>query len=113
MYTKQETGEGIIAYHVMDLTPLEMHELCVMRKRIYQVLESHQKKDSKKEYLSDDELITLASMFGTLTSGCAALEESSFSKHRKHVVDALKDLKRSTPHPLSEDADLFGGSEDE
>lgn len=99
MYTQQETGEGVIAYHVMNLTPLEMHELCVMRKRIYQVLESHQK-DSKKEYLSDDELITIAAMFGTLTSGCATLEESSFSKHRKCVVDALKDLKESAPQTV-------------
>ena len=96
MYTQSETGEGVIAYHVMNLTPLEMHELCVMRKRIYQVLESHQK-DSKKEYLSDDELITLVRMIGTLTSGCGTLEESSFSKHREHIVAALKDLKKSAP----------------
>ena len=41
-------GEGAVAYDVIGLTPLEMHELCVMRKRIYQVLESHHE-DSKKK----------------------------------------------------------------
>lgn len=106
MQISKQTGEGIVSYSINDLTPLEMHELCVMRKRIYQVIESHQKNSRKKEYLSDDELITLVSMIGTLTQGCATLEESSFSKHRKEVVDALKDLQSS---PLPKDDDLFGG----
>lgn len=99
-------GEGAVAYNAIGLTPLEMHELCSMRKRIYQVIESHHKDSKKKEYLSDDELITIVSMFGVLTQGCSTLEESSFTKHRKHVTGALKDLKS---HPLPDDANLFGG----
>lgn len=99
-------GEGAVAYDVIGLTPLEMHELCSMRKRIYQVLESHHEGSKKKEYLSDDELVTLVSMISVLTQGCGTLEESSFTKQRKYIVDALKDLKS---HPLPDDADLFGG----
>jgi len=99
-------GEGAVAYNVIGLTPLEMHELCSMRKRIYQVLESHHEGSKKKEYLSDDELIILVSMISVLTQGCDTLEESSFTKHRKQIVDALKDIKS---HPLPDDADLFGG----
>ena len=99
-------GEGAVAYNVIGLTPLEMHELCSMRKRIHQVIESHHKDSKKKEYLSDDELITIVSMFGVLTQGCSTLEESSFTNHRKCIVDALKDLKS---HPLPDDANLFGG----
>ena len=106
MKVNKVIGEGAVAYDVNGLTPLEMHELCSMRKRIYQVLESHHKDSKKKEYLSDDELITLVSMLGVLTQGCSTLEESSFTKHRKHVAGALKDLKS---HPLPDDADLFGG----
>ena len=105
MTINKQTGEGIVSYSINDLTPLEMHELCAMRKRIYQVIESHQKDSKKKEYLSDDELITLVSMIGVLTQGCSTLEESSFSKHRKEVADALKDLKSSS---LPKDDDLFG-----
>lgn len=106
MQINKQTGEGIVSYSINDLTPLEMHELCVMRKRIYQVLESHHKYSKKKEYLSDDELITLVSMIGTLTQGCGPLEESAFSKHHKEIVDALKDLQSS---PSTKDDDLFGG----
>lgn len=106
MQINKQTGEGIVSYSINDLTPLEMHELCVMRKRIYQVIESHQKNSKKKEYLSDDELITLVSILSTLTQGCSSLEESAFSKHRREIVDALKDLKSSS---FPKDDDLFGG----
>lgn len=53
MQINKNFGEGIVSYSINDLTPLEMHELCIMRKRIYQVIESHQKnsKVHEKDYV--------------------------------------------------------------
>lgn len=91
-------GTGVVGYDILDINPLEMHEMCTIRTRVFNVLKSHQKwHKGKKLYLSDDDLETIAAILTEFTKDADKLAESVFSKRKKAVDEAM--------HLLDDDAD--------
>ena len=91
-------GTGVVSYDILDITPLEMHELCAIRTRVFNVLKSHQKwHKGKKLYLSDDDLETIAAILTEFTTDAEKLAESVFTKRKNAVDEAM--------HLLDEDSE--------
>ena len=68
MYTKKKSGEGVIGYDLMNLTPCEMRQMRQMHSKLMDVMYTHHPKfKGKKMYLSDDDMLTLIGMLGQIT----------------------------------------------
>lgn len=90
MYTQTERGEGVVGYNLMNLTPFEMSQLCQMKTRVISVLNSHHPKyKGKKIYLSDEDLLMIASIFRTIACDFSEFT-SSFDTARQDLLDEQK-----------------------
>jgi hypothetical protein len=103
MKISKSHGTGVVSYDILDINPLEMHEMCAIRARVFTVLKSHQKwHKGKKEYLSDDELETIAAILTEFTKDADKLAESIFLKRKKTVNEAMHLLDEDSEAELHE-----------
>lgn len=97
MATKAIRGEGIISYSIEGLTPREFEQLCEMRTRVHEVLESHKHRSEKKVYLTDDELFLIEAMLEVLTGALAVIETSNFDRLKKNLMSVYNKSNPETP----------------
>jgi hypothetical protein len=103
MKINKSHGTGIVSYDILDINPLEMHEMCAIRTRVFTVLKSHQKwHKGKKLYLSDDDLETIAAILTEFTKDADKLAESAFLKRKKAVNEAMHLLDEDSEAELHE-----------
>ena len=87
MYIQTEKGEGIIAYHVMNLTPSEMKTIVDMDKKIANILISHHKEfKGKKLYLSDDDLFELRGILWAFARYSQNTSSNTFTDVKDEIV---------------------------
>ena len=108
MKINNNTGKAVISVDILDINSNEMYQMCTMRERIEQVLKSHSDKNTKNEYLSDDELKTIYAMLRVFTKGHERITNSAFDDMLKEIDVESKPKSIRTP-----DDDLFGGSDNE
>lgn len=97
MVTKAIRGEGITSYCIENLTPHEFEQMCEMRTRVHEVLESHKHKSEKKVYLTDDELFTIEAMLNVLTGPYTVVGTSEFDKMKKSLMSIYDKSNPETP----------------
>ena len=97
MVTKAIRGEGIKSYCIEGLTPREFEQLCEMRARVYEVLESHKSTSEKRTYLTDDELFTIEAILQTLTGPYTVVETSDFDRMKKSLIFVYNKSNLETP----------------
>lgn len=79
MYIQTENGEGVIAYHVMNLTPNEMDTIASMDKKLADILITHHPEyKGKKEYLSDTDLFKLRGILWAFGQYAASHDQNTF-----------------------------------
>ena len=77
MTTNANHGTGIVSYDILDLTPSEMDQMIETREILRKNLVNH-KKGEKKEYLTDEQLTSIFSIFVRLTDGRQMQTTNSF-----------------------------------
>lgn len=88
MNIKQEKSYGIVGTSILDINNREMRQMCEMKERIAQVLNTHTDEKVKNEYLSDDELEMIMTILTVFTKEYEVNETSAFD-------DALRELHQS------------------
>lgn len=107
MKIKSEKSYAIVGTTICDINNREMRQMHELKLRVKAVLDSHKDGSEKKEYISDDDLKLMHAILNVFTKEYSDTQTSAFD-------DELKAMeKEAKPHPLPEDADLFGGNEDE
>ena len=102
-----EKSYAIVSTTISDINNHEMRQMYELKNRIEDVLKSHLPESKEKKYISDDDLKLMGAILSVFTKKYACTQTSAFD-------DELKEMeKEAKPHPLPEDADLSGGSEDE
>lgn len=76
-------GNGITSIDVFSINLLEIQQMLQMRDRIAHVLNTHEGKDSKNEYLSDDDLRMMHAILTVFTRPMENSLESEFDKYLK------------------------------
>lgn len=97
MVTKAVKGEGVKSYCIEDLTPREMEQMCEMRFRIHEILESHKSASEKRMYLSDDELFVIEAMLQVLTGPYTVRTTSDFDNMKKQLIAVYNKSNVDTP----------------
>lgn len=77
MKTMSNHGTGIVSYDILDLTPSEMDQMIETRELLRKNLINH-KSSEKKEYLTDEQLTDIFSIFVRLTDSRQMQTTNSF-----------------------------------
>lgn len=107
MKIKSEKSYAIVGTTICDINNREMRQMFELKNRINDVLASHKPEAKEKKYIGDDDLKLASAILSVFTKEYSSTQTSAFDDELKAMEKEVK------PHPLPEDADLFGGSEDE
>lgn len=83
MWFRSEKAEAVISYDICNVTTTEMRQMATMRDRVETILNSHRDKDTKKQYLSDDELEKIWAILSVLTDNCSGNTNTAFDEFLK------------------------------
>lgn len=82
MYVEKNFGNAVISTDITGINSTEMYQMHQMKERVAQVLKSHSQKDnSKKEYLSDEELTQIWAILSVFTEDYSKGNRSEFDKY--------------------------------
>ena len=98
MYIQTENGEGVVAYHVMNLTPREMNQIAEIDKKVATVLFSHREEyKGKKLYLNDDDLFAIR---GILYAFARYSQQNSSSEFDIVKEKLMREFADTHPEPI-------------
>lgn len=91
MYIQTETGEGVVAYHVMNLTPEEMRTIVSMDKKVADILITHHPEyKGNKEYLSDADLFKLRGILWAFGQYATSHDQNTFDATADELREQFK-----------------------
>lgn len=96
----KKEGYGTIATSITDINNREMEQMCELKNRIKDVLDSHKpNSEEKKEYINDDELALMHAILSVFTKEFSAAQKPS-------AFDAfLKEQAAEKPAEKTDDVD--------
>ena len=109
MKIKSEKSYAIVGTTICDINNREMRQMHELKNRINDVLDSHKPEAKEKKYIGDDDLKLMHAILNVFTKEYSDTQTSAFDDELKAMEKEVK----PQPLPLPEDADLFGGNEDE
>lgn len=95
MNIKSDYGRGIISTDIVGINNCEMKQMCELKDRIVDVLNSHKPEAKEKKYISDDDLKLMRAILHVFTKEYSNTYSSAFD-------DAMKEL--NAPEKKEENA---------
>lgn len=75
--------EGCVGYNILEVRPVEVHEMLILKEQIEKVVKSHKENSEKKLYINDEQLTQMWAILSVLTEGSSLNEPSAFEKYLK------------------------------
>lgn len=88
MRINKNYGEGVTSLDILNLNMVEVRQMVEMKQHIAEVLNSHNDKETKNKYLSDDDLKLLHAMLVVFTKEIELESSSAFTAELKAIEEA-------------------------
>ena len=97
MKINSKQSYGIVATTIMDINNREMEQMCDLKNRIKDILDSHKPNAKEKKYISDDDLKLAHAMLSVFTKEFSAAQKASA------FDDFLKESEKPAEKPQQQE----------
>lgn len=103
MEIRSKRADAIVSIDIIGINNREMRQMCELKNRIADVLNSHLPNSKEKKYISDDDLKLTHAILSVFTKEYSLTQTSAFDDELKAIDEKVKNMLKASETPKEED----------